>query len=300
MTEVFPNYYDKFKCIADKCEHNCCIGWEIDIDQGTIKKYKSLEKDTGFNFADNIEENHFKLKDGERCAFLNSHGLCDIICSFGEDALCDICTLHPRFKNFYTHFNEVGLGLSCEEAARIILSAEERFCIFHPECVLLTDEEKDFFKERSTALDILQNRSKTITERFSYLARKYEAEITADTEKLLEIYTPLERLDEKWTDELEALRGFFFDGKIFEKFPIAFENLAVYFIFRHFGKCIWDYEPAVRFALQGCTLIGAMLSCCESDGKAADFRKLVDLARMYSAEIEYSDENTEEIMFELT
>ena len=34
-----PSYYKKFKCIADKCHHNCCIGWEIDIDDealGTI------------------------------------------------------------------------------------------------------------------------------------------------------------------------------------------------------------------------------------------------------------------------
>lgn len=299
MTEVFPNYYNKFKCIADKCEHNCCIGWEIDIDQETMKRYKSLEKDTGFKFSDNIEENHFKLKDEDRCAFLNSHGLCDIICSFGEDALCDICSLHPRFKNFYTHFNEVGLGLSCEEAARIILSAEEKFFISPPGGVPLTHEEEDFFEERSTALDILQNRTKTIAERFSYLAERFDTEITSDIEKLLEVYLPLERLDAKWIDELEALRGFCFDGEIFEKFPIAFENLAVYFIFRHFGECMWDYEPAVRFALQGCTLIGAMLSRHQRDYSKADFNSLTEIARMYSAEIEYSDENTEEIMFEV-
>lgn len=299
MTEVVPNYYDRFKCIADKCKHNCCIGWEIDIDEKSMQRYNSLEKDTGFKFSDNIEEKHFKLKDGERCAFLNSRGLCDIICSFGEDALCEICTLHPRFKNFYTHFNEVGLGLSCEEAARIILSEEEKFCVSLPNGVSLTDEETDFFEERRTALDILQNRSKTITERFSELAEKFEAEITMDTEKLLEIYLPLERLDKKWTKELEALRGFPFDEKIFEKFPIAFENLAVYFVFRHFGECTWDYEPAVRFALQGCILIGAVFSRHQRDNPQADFSKLTEIARMYSAEIEYSDKNTEEIMFEV-
>ena len=39
MKEVFPNYYKKFKCIADKCKHNCCIGWEIDIDNDTLEFY---------------------------------------------------------------------------------------------------------------------------------------------------------------------------------------------------------------------------------------------------------------------
>ena len=32
MKVVVPNYYNQFKCIAEKCHHNCCIGWEIDID----------------------------------------------------------------------------------------------------------------------------------------------------------------------------------------------------------------------------------------------------------------------------
>ena len=37
-----PKYYERFKCIADKCSHSCCIGWEIDVDADTLKKYKSL------------------------------------------------------------------------------------------------------------------------------------------------------------------------------------------------------------------------------------------------------------------
>ena len=34
-----PKYYKKFKCIADKCEHNCCDVWEIDVDESALKKY---------------------------------------------------------------------------------------------------------------------------------------------------------------------------------------------------------------------------------------------------------------------
>ena len=37
MIESVPNYYDKFKCIADRCKHSCCIGWEIDIDDDTME-----------------------------------------------------------------------------------------------------------------------------------------------------------------------------------------------------------------------------------------------------------------------
>jgi len=42
MKEIFPNYYDKFTCIAGACKHNCCIGWEIDIDESTMELYESM------------------------------------------------------------------------------------------------------------------------------------------------------------------------------------------------------------------------------------------------------------------
>ena len=32
MRIIAPDYYREFHCIADKCRHSCCIGWEIDID----------------------------------------------------------------------------------------------------------------------------------------------------------------------------------------------------------------------------------------------------------------------------
>ena len=36
-----PTYYKNFKCIADACEHSCCIGWEIDIDPEALEKYEN-------------------------------------------------------------------------------------------------------------------------------------------------------------------------------------------------------------------------------------------------------------------
>ena len=35
MKLIAPDYYNKFSCIADKCRHSCCVGWEIDIDENT-------------------------------------------------------------------------------------------------------------------------------------------------------------------------------------------------------------------------------------------------------------------------
>lgn len=49
MTVTVPSYYKDFKCIANKCRHSCCIGWEIDIDDETFDFYKSVKGDFGKN-----------------------------------------------------------------------------------------------------------------------------------------------------------------------------------------------------------------------------------------------------------
>ena len=37
MKIYVPDYYSEFSCIADKCSDNCCIGWEIDIDENSLE-----------------------------------------------------------------------------------------------------------------------------------------------------------------------------------------------------------------------------------------------------------------------
>ena len=54
MKVFAPNYYKKFSCIADKCKHSCCIGWEIDIDDATSEQYKNINTDFGKKLNNNI------------------------------------------------------------------------------------------------------------------------------------------------------------------------------------------------------------------------------------------------------
>ena len=101
--QVFaPLYYNDFKCIADKCTHSCCIGWEIDIDEDTLRTYEeSVGKYHELIRAsiDYTDTPHFKLFANDRCAHLDDRGLCKIITECGENFLCDICREHPRFYN---------------------------------------------------------------------------------------------------------------------------------------------------------------------------------------------------------
>jgi len=54
-----------------------------------------------------------------------------------------------------------------------------------------------------------------------------------------------------------------------------------------------NYIQGVKFVLAGCYLLGAML---EFYGNDLTEEKIIDLARMYSAEVEYAEENIQAIM----
>lgn len=281
MNEIFPNYYGKFKCIADRCKHSCCIGWEIDIDEETMYLYNSLDGEFAKRIRGNIEGDipHFILKEDERCPFLNKSGLCDIIRELGEDAICDICYLHPRFCNFYDDFTEVGLGLSCEEAVRIILTQEEKFSVSLPGSA----ENDKFFRERREVFDILQNRNVTVFQRFKTLSKKYGQEFLFSNEELYNFYMSLERLDKGWENELNKLKNKECEGVFLrEDLQIFFEQLACYFVFRHFKR-------GVGFMLLSCWVIGQISANCEN------FEEMLDVVRMYSSEIEYCEENTQKV-----
>ena len=82
------NYNKDFSCIADNCKHNCCIGWQIDIDKKSFSSYQALkETDARFN-ENNFLGQTFKLNELSRCPFLDGDNLCHIIKNYGEKALC--------------------------------------------------------------------------------------------------------------------------------------------------------------------------------------------------------------------
>lgn len=37
------NYYDQFKCIADKCSLSCCQEWRIAVDDETHQKWQGVQ-----------------------------------------------------------------------------------------------------------------------------------------------------------------------------------------------------------------------------------------------------------------
>ncbi len=124
-----PSYYDSFRCIASACSDTCCAGWEIGIDPVSRERYRKMEGPLGEKLRASLqmdgEDCSFRLVEGERCPFLTGENLCQLILEKGEESLCAICREHPRFHRWFGSLMESGLGLCCEEAARLILHDRE-------------------------------------------------------------------------------------------------------------------------------------------------------------------------------
>ena len=292
MLNVFPEYYKTFKCIGGECRHSCCIGWEIDIDKDTLKKYDCAEGELGKRLTENISRDgtaHFILGENERCPFLNSGGLCDLILECGEDMLCQICTEHPRFHNYLPGRTESGLGLCCEEASRFIIDTPDPL-------MLICEGTPDGCDERSMSVLLLRDEllylandaSVPYEERVqNILTRCGKSLPERSLKEWAEYYLSLERMDDEWTLLLEKLR----DSDAPElSYDHRHVNLLTYFLYRHM-PCAYeddDIQGRAGFAVLSTYIIAALCAVC---GDA----EIYNVSRLYSAEIEYSDINLDEI-----
>lgn len=296
-----PKYYERFVCIADRCKHSCCIGWEIDVDEDTYKKYKKLQGGYGENIKESICEAdtpHFVLCDGDRCPHLNERGLCNIILNLGEEHLCHICREHPRFYNYTNLGKEVGLGLSCEEACRLILSSDdfaETVCLgeFDGETDII-DTDFDPIICREKIFSLLSDPSLTYSQKIKTIEEDYRVSPTlVGDEVLRETIASLEYLDEDHRALFSHYSSEFSADFGFEK--EALRALA-YFVYRHTSECLDldDFRAALGFCLF-CLNLLTSLARAENTQSFEDF---CDIARIISEELEYSEDNTESIKSE--
>ena len=279
-----PKYYSEFKCIADRCRHSCCIGWEIDVDPATLNNYSAISHPYGENIRKSIEDGHFRLADRDRCPHLDGRGLCRIICELGEEHLCNICREHPRFYNYNSRGCFVGLGLSCEEACRIILGSDSYrdFEVIDELDEEIEDLDFDAIGKIQKVYDILSDRSVEYSERIGRIAATYSLPSVLDRE----ILSSLEYLEEDHRELFINAPSAAFDVN-----SEICERALAYFIFRHCSCTADEFEfrAALGFALFCEDLLRAM-SAGECD--------IFEIARIISEELEYSEDNTESIKTE--
>ena len=295
-----PKYYSQFKCISSKCSHSCCIGWEIDVDKTALEKYKICNLPYASEVNKSIKKTptpHFKLCKNGNCSHLDKNGLCKIILNLGEDYLCDICKEHPRFYNQTPYGLEVGLGLSCEEACRIILSSCEynQFEIVDNDNSPLEDLDFDPIPTRNKILSIISSKDLTYSDKLQTLRNEFSLSFSSITsENWKTLISSLEYLDDKHKD---LFLCFSTNAKATNDNQIYLERILAYFVYRYVTKA-QNFEQISRY-LGLCLFLEKLICSIITFKNANSLSEIIPLAITVSEEIEYSEDNIDEILFEL-
>lgn len=334
-----PNYYKKFHCIADKCKDSCCsAGWEINIDDKTLKYYENVQGEFGNKLRANISNNSdntgkcFMLNNKNNCPFLNNQKLCEIYINLGEDKLCNICTEHPRFYEWFNDVKEVGIGLCCEEVARIILSETDFFGTYdveipHEECDDYSNEVYSYLLKARTKIinyinscpsshlfsciqnilwycNVIQQNidSNLLDDEDIIEIKKYN---TADVINIFEFLLTLEHNDKNWHSYLQNCINLYStyadELSNFEASnPLVLQylkNILIYFIWRYFLKGVFDEEiiSKISFAAISISVLRVLFFCKWLNNGNLTLEDCVDIAKKYSEEIEYNEANMEKL-----
>src|SRR5262245_43900655 len=92
---LVPSYMQQFSCIGSSCEDSCCVGWQVNIDHESFKKYAKIQdKELKSIIKDHVKkhnsrqshENFAKIKmlPNNQCAFLSEEKMCKLQLKYGE------------------------------------------------------------------------------------------------------------------------------------------------------------------------------------------------------------------------
>lgn len=338
MKNTYPSYYKKFVCVADKCPDTCCAGWQIVVDPESAEKYRCADGEIGKklcrSMAVDADGDTVFVSQNRRCPFLLESNLCEIYIELGKDSLCKTCTLFPRHVTHLGARKETGLSISCPEAARLIFESAEPISFETSEDNTPPEPNSidptlyfTLAKAQKTAINILQNRNFSVTQRLIAFIRfcdeiqqKNKAKDFSQTPVTEDFYEPakfnptkakntmnkcletlehLEKLDNQWNTELRSAKknapekatdfSAFLAQNEWET-----EHLAVYFAYRYFMTAAFDCKlnEKARFT------VFSVIACLVLQAALPDYlqkTERIEAARRYSKEVEHSAENMESV-----
>lgn len=311
MKITYPAYYPMFQCIAGACPDSCCKEWEVDVDDASAAFYRTLEGALGDRLRQVLKDTEngtvMVIEDG-RCPMWRRDGLCRIQAELGHDALCQTCRQFPRLRHDYGNFVELGLELSCPEAARLILNGPAHWLTEDAPGGEEPDYEADvmavLLESRNTVLDFLNtttlpaNRALAALLLYAHevqswidggeaavlnadacldLAEQYAA--NGDWQQLVHFFSGLEILTPQWQERLSVPAQ---DCD----WHSGFLALTRYFVGRYWLQAVSDYDLICRAKL-------AIAACLLVYHLGGNF---VDTAQLFSKEIENDQDNLEAIL----
>lgn len=311
MIVTKPSYFDSFRCIAGRCPDSCCKEWDVLVDSDKAAYYRSLPGTLGDRLRQVLTEEDgqtYMLIENRRCPMWRDDGLCRIQAELGESALCKTCREFPRLTHDYGDFVEMGLELSCPEAARIIFESG------YPNYISVEvpdgeppeyDEEamEILLRTRDTMRIILADESYNVGEALA-IALMYGYHIQSELDGAeISPFDPVTALDEARhfarSGDISAILDFFRDLEILTDgwfsrlehpnpapWSPAYRILAQYFVERYWLQAVSDYDLVSRVKLM-------IVSCLVVKTLGED---TVSTAQLYSKEIENSIDNLEAIL----
>ena len=301
MKTFTPSYYSQFQCIAGDCPDSCCKEWAVDVDENTAAYYRSLTGPLGDRLRDVLtDHNTMTILEG-RCPMWRQDGLCRIHAELGHDALCRTCQDFPRIRHEFEDFTELGLELSCPEAARLILTTDWDMPL---PCSSCDPDLELLLKSRRVALDILEDNFFSLPEALSIIlvyAHHVQAALDGgempqlqadmhlkaakdlakdgDWRSLFSFFQSLEILTDAWKVRLSV-------GPQPVRWTETSKALARYMILRYWLQAISDLDLVcrVKLAVAACLLVGSL------GGNP------VEIVQLFSKEIENDPDNIEAIL----
>lgn len=162
---------------------------------------------------------------------------------------------------------------------------------------LPSDEEAALLNLRDGLMAVVQDRAMPMDRRMERMLERVHAELpNLSVRRWAEFLLTLERLDDAWTD---LLTGLIHAPDCPEGLPgapeweIAFEQLLVYLLYRHLPGALEDGDVAgrVRFAAMSARLLRQLCAAKKVSAGQVTLEDLIESARLFSSEIEYSEEN---------
>jgi lysine-N-methylase len=313
MELYYPDYYKKFRCIAGDCPDSCCKEWDVQVDPDSAARYRALPGALGDHLRRVLED-----MDGEivmrqtpdrRCPMWRPDGLCEIQANLGEDGLCHVCSQFPRLRHDYGDFLELGLELSCPEAARLILAAPspttvcdcvpggeppeydtnamDLLCASRASAQVILNTPHLHVGEALAVLLLYAHRIQAVLDGEEFCGFHLDAALNeahslaqpGEIAEILNLYKTLEILTPAWRELLNAPTET-------QPWDSRLKALARYFIDRYWLQAVSDYDliGRVKFSIVSCLVIRSLPG------------DMVRNAQLYSKEIENDSDNVESLL----
>ena len=295
MRHIYPSAYRDFSCIASACRHTCCVGWELPVDARTARRYRKMRGALGDTIRTSLCDSYdaFLPTQEGRCPHLDANNLCRLITDGSQRLLCTVCREHPRYHNRYGIATEHGLGLCCEEACRLLLTAPLSFA-FGDGTPVVPDAFSHgrsalYLRDKYRLLDAIVAFEGTAEECIAHLGAHLGACAAAsDMISSLKMLGALEYLEQGSARIFSHITTF---SAIFDKNSLQYRNFLALTLYRTATR---ETDLSVAFTLS--VFLLRLLDALVKNAPKNDLDTLLDLARLISAELEYSEDNTQTLL----